>query len=75
MSTETNHILIFRTNILTPADKLAVQHALDGHPQIEKWTVDLDDIDRVLRIVSRTLCCEEIVRLVSGHGYQCTELE
>ena len=75
MNIDTNHILIFKTNIRTPADKLVVKDVLDDHRQIEKWTIDLDDIDRVLRIVSRTLCCRDIIQLVRQQGYQCAELE
>ena len=75
MNTDATHILIFKTNIQTPADKLAVKPVLDDHRQIEKWTIDLDDIDRVLRIVSHTLCCQDIIQLVTRQGYHCTELE
>lgn len=75
MNTDATHILIFRTNIRTQEDKLAIKPALDDNRQIEKWTIDLDDIDRVLRIVSSTLCCPDIIHLVTQQGYQCTELD
>ena len=48
-----NQILVFKTNIKTEADRLFVKELLDGHSCIRKWTVDLNDVDCVLRIVLR----------------------
>lgn len=68
------NILVFKTNIKTEADKQSVTALLDQHACIEKWNVDLHDIDCVLRIVSPTLTIQEVLSLITGHGYECSEL-
>jgi hypothetical protein len=67
-------ILIFKTNIRTEADRQAVKDPLDSHACIQRWNVDLHDVDCVLRIVSPTLSIAEAIALVNRHGYECTEL-
>jgi cell fate (sporulation/competence/biofilm development) regulator YmcA (YheA/YmcA/DUF963 family) len=69
-----NHILIFKTNIATAADRLLVGAVLDAHPLIVQWTVDMTDVDCVLRVVSRHLSTGEVITLVTGCNYACTEL-
>jgi len=70
-----DHILVFKTNIKNPADRHIIQRVLDTHKQILEWSVDCQDIDCVLRIVSSTLCVNEIIELVKQNGYECCELE
>jgi len=75
MTEDLTHILIFRTNINTEADKLRIKELMDTLPGIECWNVDMDDIDRVLRIVSHTFTTSQVIALVKQNGYQCQELE
>ena len=70
-----NSIWIFKTNIVTVFDKLSIQDTLNDHPGIEQWNVDLHDIDCVLRIVSRSLTADQIILIINGLGFACTELE
>ena len=51
-----------------------IEKILDTHEHIEKWNVDLHDIDCVLRIESHTLQHHEIIELIHHHGYDCGEL-
>jgi hypothetical protein len=74
MTENLTHILVFRTNINTESDKLRVREFLSAQNLVEDWNVDMDDIDRVLRIVSHELCAEDIIRLINKIGYQCQEL-
>ena len=69
------HILVFKTNIKTDADKFRIREFLDNSTDIEEWNVDADDIDCVLRIVSFKLCANEIIKLINKAGFQCQELE
>lgn len=69
-----DHIHIFSTNIRTDEDLAALAPVLDAHAQIERWTVDQEDEDCVLRIVSHTLTCPELIELVGRYGYHCAEL-
>lgn len=69
------HIQVFRTNIRSQEDKQRVKAVLEPYPGIDEWSVDCDDVDCVLRIVSYTLSADEIIRLVNRSGFDCQELE
>ncbi len=75
MTENLTHILVFRTNINTEPDKLRVRDFLSDQSLVEDWSVDMDDIDCVLRIVSHELSPEDVVMLLNGIGYQCQELQ
>ena len=75
MTTDINHILIFKTNIQTKRDKLRIQRELDTLETIQQWNIDLEDIDCVLRIVSDRLTPEQIILVVKDNGFECSELE
>jgi hypothetical protein len=75
MTEDLTHILIFRTNINTESDKLRIKELMDPLPAIEGWNIDMDDIDRVLRVVSHTLKTEQLIELINKAGYECRELE
>ena len=72
MQVDTN-ILIFKTNIVSLKDKkrLAEFFKIQG---ITEWSVDMDDIDCVLRIVTARLSCNDIISQVASLGYYCEEL-
>jgi len=69
------HILIFRTNIRSKKDLNAVDKALSSFPDITRWNVDRQDIDKVLRIESVSHIPHEIISSVQSAGYACSELE
>ena len=73
MDINIEHILLFKTNIRSEGDKRYIGKIMEEH-RIEEWTVDLDDIDCVLRIVSPTLKLEEVINLVMNSGYHCEVL-
>jgi hypothetical protein len=73
MEINIKHILLFKTDIRTEGDRRYIGKIMEEQ-QIEQWTVDLHDIDCVLRIVSPTLKIEEVIRLVVKNGYQCEVL-
>lgn len=69
-----DHILLFKTNVNCEGDKLLLHTLLDANPDIQCWTVDLEDEDCVLRIVSYTLSHPQVIELMHKHGYYCCEL-
>ena len=71
----TSSILVFRTNIQSAEDITYLKTLLDRHPHIARWNVDMDDSDRVLRIVSECLTEADIINLLTPVGYACSELE
>jgi hypothetical protein len=69
-----DHILLFKTNCKTFADKLVLQCLLEQQEGIDEWNIDLEDCDYVLRIISCTLSHNCIIKLLKHHGYHCCEL-
>ena len=68
------HILIFKTTIKTEKDKQFIGEILNKNSAIQEWSVDCDDVDCLLRIVSQTLTAESILKLINQLGFQCEEL-
>ncbi|WP_288880377.1 hypothetical protein [Pedobacter panaciterrae] len=73
MQPDFKDILLFKTNIQTADDKMLIAKVMEKH-KIEQWTVDQQDVDCVLRIVSPILKLDDVIQLVSKNGYQCEEL-
>lgn len=68
-------ILVLKTNIGDTLAKRLLQPIFDNHPEIQVWTVDTDDVDKVLRIeASDDLSYDEVIRLVMGQNFYCEEL-
>jgi len=71
----TVNILVFKTNLTDTRRISDVESLLDIHPHIIQWNVDLDDCDKVLRVVSRHIAPQEVEALLLNAGYYCEELE
>ncbi len=69
-----DHILLFKTNVNCDGDKKLLHTLLDDNPDVQCWTVDMDDDDCVLRVVSYTLSHLQIIELMNSRGYYCSEL-
>ena len=69
-----DHILLFKTNINCKNDKQYLQAVLDNNTDIKQWSIDLEDEDCVLRIISYTLTHQQIVELINAHSFHCCEL-
>lgn len=67
-------VLVFRTNIRFKKDLRMIASVLDKLPGVQRWNVDREDTDKVLRIESRTLQPLDIIRLVTRAGFDCEEL-
>jgi hypothetical protein len=68
---------IFRTNICTHQDKNNVIRAIQAHFNILDCTIDVEDCDKVLRIVTDTAPIEEndVILFIQRMGYQCDRLD
>lgn len=62
---------IFKTNIKTIYDKNKVIHAIVDNFKVTTCSVDIEDCDRVLRIVSQQIGEEAIIAFVNRLGYHC----
>jgi hypothetical protein len=69
-----DHILLFKTNIKSDIDKEVICALLDDDEAIQEWSVDTEDEDCVLRVVTFTLNHYQIINLINTKGYLCCEL-
>ena len=67
-------ILVFKTNIDTPKDVKIVSRVLKVCTKVRSWHVDIEDVDKVLRIEASGNNDNIIKQLVTRAGYLCTEL-
>jgi len=67
-----DHILLFKTNLETA--NTAQLKEIFNKEGIAEWNVDLDDEDRVLRIISTTITHTYIIQLITTCGFQCCKL-
>lgn len=75
MEMNLDNILVFRTNISSQEQKESAKLVLDAIDHIEEWSVDMEDVDRVLRVVSRDPNSTEIIDKLTNAGHVCSELE
>lgn len=75
MAIDINSIHIFKTNISNDLDLLKVKSIFDSKLDITSWSVDLEDVDCVLRVVSVIITKEEIINHINQLGFDCRELE
>tara|TARA_R110002073_G_scaffold15953_3_gene62134 strand:+ start:3263 stop:3481 length:219 start_codon:yes stop_codon:yes gene_type:complete len=68
-------LLILRTNIKTKKKVKKVKPLLNDHPLILNWSVDLEDIDNVLRIEAISSLNErEVKSIIQRKGFYCEDL-
>ncbi len=62
-------VLIYFTNIDTVADIRTVSVDLNAMAAIKRWTVDIEDCDKVLRIEASADLSEQIEDTLARNGY------
>jgi len=67
-------VLILKTNIRFKKQVKTVAPLLDGRHNIARWNIDLNDVDKVLRIESKDIQLTEVVQLIHAAGFHCEEL-
>jgi copper chaperone len=67
-------ILVFRTNLRDKGDVARIAPVLRSERRIHLWTVDLADIDKVLRIEAEELTTGQVNRILRQQGFECEEL-
>ncbi len=68
-------LLILKTDIRSRQKVNRIKPILNQHPVINDWSIDIADIDNVLRIeASDNLCENDIVRLMKRYGFHCEAL-
>lgn len=74
METNFDNLFIFGTNLQTEKDKQVISKVLNSNHEIERWNIDLEDIDSVLRIESQSLTPEQIIKIITEQDFKCSEL-
>ncbi|MEM7297184.1 MAG: hypothetical protein AAF391_02835 [Bacteroidota bacterium] len=67
-------ILIFKTSIRSKEDLQKVSPFMDSYEGIKRWTIDLDDWEKVLKVESQGLELIDVEILLAGLGFECSEL-
>lgn len=75
MTENQTQVLVFKTSAWTEQEKYRIGEALHGLQQIKEWSVDMEDVDRVLRVVSRDADKELIILKLKSVGLDCCELD
>lgn len=68
-----NHFLVFKTNIHSREDLIKLNSFLAPYYSQGSWSVDVEDVDRVLRIPN-ILSEERILQLIKESGFKCEVL-
>ncbi|HSD64420.1 MAG TPA: hypothetical protein VLB50_11495 [Ignavibacteriaceae bacterium] len=67
--------LIFKTNIKSQKDFEEVKKTLSEKNVISECTIDLEDVDRVLRVLADSLTIQRVEQEILEMGFYCKELE
>ena len=63
-------VLIFQTDIKSKGKVKSIKPILNRHSDIIKWSVDLEDIDNILRIEATTELKEkEVIDIIKEKGF------
>lgn len=68
------NVLILKSNIKTKKDAKKVNEIFSQIKSIKRWSIDLDDWERILKVESFILSSENIAVILKQFGYKCTEL-
>jgi hypothetical protein len=67
-------MLILKTDIKTGYEFKKVKNKLKDNYRIYECTIDLDDIDKVVRVIGENIETNDLVCKISSYGHLCEEL-
>lgn len=65
---------MFKTDINSASLIESVKPLLNSCQYISDWSIDIEDIDNVLRIISVELSENEIIEIIKSKGFICEAL-
>ena len=71
----TRPVLVFRTTVNTRGQVLLLTPALSELLGNARWTFDLEDRDRVLRVEHAPSVRDGVIALLHRKGFMCAELD
>jgi len=67
-------VLVFKTDVTSKRKVGKVNTLLTSFPTIHQWNFDLEDCDKILRIVSNGLSPRNVESALQSAGIGCEEL-
>ncbi len=67
-------MLILKTDINNRYDFRTVKNRLKGYYRIDEFTIDLDDRDKVVRVIGDNIRSNDVVNKIKSYGFLCEEL-
>lgn len=67
-------ILIFKSNIDCHAKLEKLEAVLCREQDVHSWTVDLEDCDKVLRIITKKAIKNKLLTLLKNSGFEISDL-
>lgn len=67
-------VLIFKTNINSLEDFRRIEKILYAIPSVSECTIDIEDEDKILRVISENLSSNKIENEICKNGFFCKEL-
>lgn len=68
-------LLILKTNISSAQKIERLLPIFSSHPTIQRWSIDTEDIDNVLRLeLAKKRSSNEIIEIIKGQGFYCETL-
>lgn len=68
-------VLVFRTDIKNRERVDQFGWMFNQHPGIQDWNVDLQDVDKVLRVeVTQSITENDVIDMVTTFGFTCEVL-
>lgn len=69
-------LFILKTNIKSQVQVNKLKPVFQKYEHIARWTVDLDDIDKVLKVETKVDAEQnEMIKIVQDQGIFCEELQ
>lgn len=68
------NVHVFKTDISSGSLVDLIMPLFNSHPNITRWSVDIEDVDNVLRVISNKEIEQEIIKIVEGNGFICNPL-
>lgn len=66
-------ISVFKTSV-SEKELVKLSSVLDNVDAILNWNTDLEDCDNILRIESKTIIADKVIRILHEIGFQAEEL-
>ncbi len=67
-------IYVFKTSVQTKKDVKRLKPFLNDMLQQAQWNFDLEDCDRIFRIITLAEISTAVISLLQDNGFECEEL-